>query len=234
MVGVWEQWDALLSFLVTSMSRNVLTEEERQTMMDVLLDTRYKFVEGLSNQNFTHDFVREQFVKAWRHLSPIFRNHVGQNPDDQSLGFLSFFTAADALSVLDGLGPTFGIEMSRDGLIRMARMLTKDQSILSYGSGVNLDLRKLFQLMPILQVEKAERPRTAARLFRRIERFRRIKSSRIKGEIRTAGSTRKSRVVRMRREDSGTQTSPPDPNIKDTPPDSGFRGYARRPRRPGS
>jgi hypothetical protein len=94
MVGVWEQWDALLSFLVTSMSRNVLTEEERQTMMDVLLDTRYKFVEGLSNQNFTHDFVREQFVKAWRHLSPIFRNHVGQNPDDQSLGFLSFFTAA--------------------------------------------------------------------------------------------------------------------------------------------
>jgi hypothetical protein len=156
MVGVWEQWDALLSFLVTSMSRNVLTEEERQTLMDVLLDTRYKFVEGLSSQSFTHDFVREQFVKAWRHLSPIFRNHVGQNPDDQSLGFLSFFTAADALSVLDGLGPTFGIEMSRDGLIRMARMLTRDPSILSYGAGVNLDLRKLFQLMPLLQVDKVE------------------------------------------------------------------------------
>jgi hypothetical protein len=154
MVGVWEQWDAMLSFMVSLMSKDVLTEEERQTLMDVLLETRYAFVEGLGSQNLPHDFVREQFVRAWRRLSSIFRNHLGQNAD--TLGYLSFFTAADALSVLDGLGPTFGIEMSRDGLIRLARMLTSDQSILNYSSGVNLDLRKVFQLMPTLQVEKIE------------------------------------------------------------------------------
>ena len=162
MVGVWEQWDAMLSFMVSLMSRDVLKEEERQTLMDVLLETRYAFVEGLGSRNLPHDFVREQFVRAWRRLSPIFRNHLGQNTDDQTLGYLSFFTAADALSVLDGLGPTFGIEMSRDGLIRMARMLTSDQSILSYSSGVNLDLRKVFQLMPTLQVEKIEPPEDTA------------------------------------------------------------------------
>ena len=155
-VGVWEQWDAMLSFMVSLMSRDALTEEERQTLMDVLLETRYAFVEGLGSQNLPHDFVREQFVRAWRRLSPIFRNHLGQDTD--SLSYLSFFTAADALSVLDGLGPTFGIEMSRDGLIRLARMLTSDQSILNYSSGVNLDLRKVFQLMPTLQVEKIEPP----------------------------------------------------------------------------
>ncbi len=160
MVGVWEQWDAMLSFMVSLMSRDVLTEEERQTLMDVLLETRYAFVEGLSSQNLPRDFVREQFVRAWRRVSPIFRNHLGQNSD--TLGYLSFFTAADALSVLDGLGPTFGIEMSRDGLIRLARMLTSDQSILNYSSSVNLDLRKVFQLMPTLQVEKVEPPEDAA------------------------------------------------------------------------
>ena len=160
-VGVWEQWDALLSFLVSTLSRNVLTEDEQQTLRDVLLETRYAFVEGLNSQNLTHDFVREQFVKAWRRLSPLFRNHLGQNPDEQTLGYLSFFSAADALSVLDGLGPTFGVEVSRDGLIRMARMLTTDPSVLTYGSAVNPDLQKLFQLMPMLQTDKQEAPADA-------------------------------------------------------------------------
>lgn len=154
MVGIWEQWDALLGFLVSTLSRNSLTEDEQQVLRDVLLETRYAFVEGLSSQHLTHDFVREQFVKAWRRLSPLFRNHLGQNPDQQTLGYLAFFSTADALSVLDGLGPTFGVEVSRDGLIRMARMLTADPSILNYGAGVNPDLQKLFQLMPMLQSGK--------------------------------------------------------------------------------
>jgi hypothetical protein len=158
MVGVWEQWDALLSYLVSTLSRNMLTEDEQQTLRDVLLETRYAFVEGLSSRNLTHDFVREQFVRAWRRLSPIFRNHLGQNPAEQSLGYLAFFSAADALSVLDGLGPTFGVEVSRDGLIRMARMLTADPSVLTYGPAVNPDLQRLFQLMPVLQTDTREAP----------------------------------------------------------------------------
>ncbi len=157
-VHLWEQWDALLSYMVTTVSQDVLTEDERQTLMDVLLDARYRFVEGLNDKNLTNDFVREQFVKAWKQLSPIFRNHMRQRDKDATLGYLSFFTAADALTVLDRLGPTFGIEMSRDGLIRLARMLTTDQTVLIYGSGVNPALRRLFQLKPDLQIEEKTLP----------------------------------------------------------------------------
>lgn len=148
LIRLWEQWDALLSYLVAGMSEKVLKENERRELIDVLLDTRYRFVDALSTNNFTHDFVRRQFVTSWTQLMPIFRNHLAESEDDENLGYLSFFTAADALAVLDRLGPTFGIELSRDGMVRLARMLTKDQTILEYGNRVNPALRKLFELKP--------------------------------------------------------------------------------------
>ena len=145
-VAAWEQWDSLLSFLTATMAKDLLTPEERQTLMDVLLETRYNFVENLDNKAVSHDFVRAQFASAWKQLSPIFRNHLSPGSSPQSLGYFSFFTAADALTVLDGLGPTFGIEMSRNGLIRLAKMISQDPAVLRYNSGVNPDLQHLFEI----------------------------------------------------------------------------------------
>lgn len=145
-VAVWEQWDALLSFLVATMAKDILTPEERQTLMDVLLETRYSFLDSLGNKGVNHDFVRVQFASAWKQLSPIFRNHLSPDASPQNLGYLSFFTAADALTVLDGLGPTFGIEVSRNGLVRLAKMISNDPAALRYGPGVNPDLQHLFEL----------------------------------------------------------------------------------------
>jgi len=147
-VAVWENWDALLSFMVATMAKDVLSPEERQTLMDVLLETRYAFLDSLGNQSVTHDFVRVQFASAWRKLAPIFRNHLTPDASPQKLGYLAFFTAADALTVLDNLGPTFGIEVSRNGLIRLARMLSSDPNVLRYGSGVDPNLQHLFEADP--------------------------------------------------------------------------------------
>ena len=147
-VAVWENWDALLSFMVATTAKDVLSPEERQILMDVLLETRYSFLDSLGNHAVTHDLVRVQFANAWKQLAPIFRNHITADASPQKIGYFSFFTAADALIVLDGLGPTFGIEVSRNGLIRLARMLSSDPAILRYGSGVNPNLQRLFQVSP--------------------------------------------------------------------------------------
>ncbi len=159
-VAVWEQWDSLLSLLTATMAKDLLTPEERQTLMDVLLETRYTFVENLDNKAMSHDFVRSQFSNAWKQLSPIFRNHLSPGASAQSLGYFSFFTAADALTVLDGLGPTFGIEMSRNGLIRLAKMISNDPSTLRYSSGVNPDLQHLFEIdsAPVQAPDQEEPP----------------------------------------------------------------------------
>jgi len=145
-VAVWEQWDALLSSLLVVMSRDILSVEERRTLVNVLLETRYGFVENLRNNDLRHDFVREQFAAAWQQLSPVFRNHFSHEVSERNIGYFSFLTAADALTVLDALGPTFGIEVSREGLLRLAGMLSEDPALLQYNSGVNRELQRLFEL----------------------------------------------------------------------------------------
>ncbi|HIJ57784.1 MAG TPA: hypothetical protein HPQ03_16905, partial [Deltaproteobacteria bacterium] len=142
LIAIWETWDAYLVYIITSLTREPLSNEDRRVLLDVLLEMRYRFVSELTAQTLKKDFVREQFVSAWQKLAPIFRNHLGDDPSRDLLGYLAFFTASDALSALDEIGPSLGIEISRNGLIRLARMIVeKEGDILSYSVLVNGELR---------------------------------------------------------------------------------------------
>jgi len=107
-ITTWEAWDAFLVQIFQSLTNKPLSEDERRIIFSTLLDVRYRFVQELSDQPVSKkDFVREQFVTAWQQLSPVFRNHLGKEPSKAVLGYLAFFAAADALSGLDLLGPSF-------------------------------------------------------------------------------------------------------------------------------
>jgi len=148
-IQLWETWDSLLVYLISLLSEQPLSADEHQILIDLLLDTRYEFVSRINDQNVQRDFVREQFISAWKQLSHIFRNHLLYNPTESKLGYLSFFTAADALMTLDKLGPTFGVVVSRNGLIRLARTLGDDSLLLNYLPGVNRKLQQLFEVIPM-------------------------------------------------------------------------------------
>ena len=129
-----------------SLSKKTLSADERRIIFTTLLDTRHRFVQELSEKTSSkRDFVREQFVTAWQQLSPIFRNHLGNEPSRGLLGYLAFFTAADALSGLDQLGPSFGFEISRNGLIRLAKLLDEQGTVIEllYQSDVDPALRDI-------------------------------------------------------------------------------------------
>lgn len=146
-VAVWESWDSLLVFLITSLNETVLSEEEKQTLITVLLDARYKFVTQLNDQTLTRDIVREQFVDVWRDLDPIFRNRLFQDAQfSQALGYLAFVSSVDALLVFDQIGPAFGIEISTEGLIRLVRMLNENPDLLEYRQDVNPQLQQLIDV----------------------------------------------------------------------------------------
>lgn len=146
-IDTWEAWDSFLVHIITSLSKEPLSEADREILLDTLLETRHRFVTGLSDGSVERDFVRRQFISTWDKLSPIFRNQLGNDPSKSLLGYLAFFTAADALSTLDKMSPTMGIEISRNGLIRLARLLAKDKSLtLTYRSGVNSELRGVLGL----------------------------------------------------------------------------------------
>ena len=146
LVQLWETWDVFLVSLVSLLASEPLTPEDQLLLVDVLLDTRYAFAAALEEQDLEKDFVRLQFIRVWRKLAPLFRRQLYAKPSANTLGFLAFFTAADALTVLDQMGPTLGIEVSQQGLLRLAAMLTGRETPLIYSPDVDPGLRKLLQL----------------------------------------------------------------------------------------
>ncbi len=148
LVQLWETWDAFLVRLLVTMATQPLRLEDRQVLIEVLLDTRYIFIAALDQKDIREDFVRSQFIQAWRQLAPVFRRQLYSQPSENSLGYLAFFTAADALTVFDRMGPTFGIEISQQGLLRLAEMLSGKGTTLPYSPQVDNQLRELLQLPP--------------------------------------------------------------------------------------
>ena len=150
-IETWETWDSFLVQTLMSLQGMPLTIEERETLLTVLLDTRYRFITELEAgaPSSSGDFVRAQFVDAWEKLSPIFKDHLSRQPSSNSWGYLAFFSASDALAALDKLGPVINIEISRNGFIRLARMLSENKAlVLQYNMLVDPGLRKLLGMDP--------------------------------------------------------------------------------------
>lgn len=148
-IQAWESYDSFLVAILQSLIHEPLSAEERSTVFAAIIDARHRFVDGLTRPQSRRgkDFVREQFIATWNRLSPVFRAHLGADPSKALLAYLSFFSASDALAALDKMGPTLGIEISQDGLIRLARLITqKEIASLQPTDAVDPGLRKVMGL----------------------------------------------------------------------------------------
>jgi hypothetical protein len=145
-VVAWEVWDAFLVHLITSLSTRQLTDDEQLILLDVLLRSRHEFAYHLEDPVGQTNLVRSQFVDAWTRLGPLFRSHLLEADNDSLLGYLAFFSASDALIALDKLGPTLGLEISRDGLIRLAWLLDEKETLLEYSPELLPELRRVLGL----------------------------------------------------------------------------------------
>ncbi|CAO0820335.1 Lytic transglycosylase domain-containing protein [Desulfarculales bacterium] len=154
-IEAWQAWDAFLVHQITFLGCQPLTAQEQRTLLETLLETRHLFVEELSlDSPGRRDVVREQFVLAWQRLAPMFRRQLSGGGDNR-LSYLGFFTAADALAALDRLGPSLGVEVSKNGLIRLARLMEPEvgrQPTLEYSQAVDPGLRRTLGLGLVLQV----------------------------------------------------------------------------------
>jgi len=149
----WQRWDAFLTFVVKQVARDVGTEELRRAVLDVLLDSRHDLLEALSPSGpGAPDPVPGLFVKAWERLAPVLRQAAPGLPAETALQYLSFITAADALAALGRLGPDVGLDVSADGLRRLARMIApaSTEDPVAYSEEVDPELRTLLGLGPPL------------------------------------------------------------------------------------
>jgi len=146
-MALWETWDAVLVHMVMELFGEPLSPADRQILLDTLLSIRYEFSAQLAAGELSNAFVRGQFIQAWQQVGPVLRNHLGDDPARSVVGYLAFFTAADALAALDRMGPAVGIEISRDGFLRLARLIS-DQPLdhLEHPGALNPRLREILGL----------------------------------------------------------------------------------------
>lgn len=146
-----DELDGFLTTVIATLAEATESPDLRQELLGVLLDTRYAIAQALAENQPGQDPVRALFIDAWDrlrpHLSALDASDLPQLESDLRLA--GFIAGGDALRALDALGPEYGIEITRDGLRRLARLLLAEGAPASFTPlplDVDERLRRLFRL----------------------------------------------------------------------------------------
>lgn len=163
----WEDWDAYLVYEIQSLIGKPLTDDEKGELLETLLEIRYGFLKALTEKTIGPHFINEQFIWTWQRLAAILKKYLVAQISESPLNYLAFFTATDALAALQKLGPTLGLDISLDGLVRLGSFLSEGriEPLLEYSYEINPDLRTLLGFGPPLtdtgpafEVEELDNP----------------------------------------------------------------------------
>ena len=150
------EWDAFVTFVVRELGRLALRDETRAALLAVLLEVRHEVIAALeAPSRREEDRVRALFVSAWEQLRPVAEELAESVPGAGALRLTTFVAAGDALAALDEVGPAVGLEISSDGLRRMARMVDPETAgdPLEYAPWVDPKLRLFLGFGSPLAVE---------------------------------------------------------------------------------
>jgi hypothetical protein len=155
------EWDAFVTFVVKSAGQEALDPALKAALLAVLLDARHELVAALAEPSRDgEDRVRALFRSSWRELQPALASFTSGS---EGLRYLAFVAAGDALAALDQAGPSFGFEISSDGLRRLARTLVPEASEdpLAWSEDVDPALRETFGFeaeLPVLPPPESPTP----------------------------------------------------------------------------
>lgn len=122
--ATWQEWDAFLSKAIGQAASETKSPELRDTLTEILLESRTAFQAGLKAQSpQSADPVRVFFTETWQKLSPQMRTLAKELPEVEALRYLTFIAATDVIYELENLGAPFGLEISSDGLRKLARLV---------------------------------------------------------------------------------------------------------------
>ncbi|MFN2328325.1 MAG: SPOR domain-containing protein [Chromatocurvus sp.] len=142
----WQLMDSLLVLAVKHYAAETQLQVLRDALLDVLIESRYRLRDALVETPDTgEDVVRDWFLQSWQSLAPVIRRIGLEQPGQEHMLLFSVIAATDALKALDQLGPTMGLDISADGLRRLARMINggAGDQLLHYSGDVDPDLRRL-------------------------------------------------------------------------------------------
>jgi len=151
-IALWEErWQAMDSLLVLAVKHYAAAtglQELRDALLESLIESRYRLRDALAEDPVAgRDAVRSWFLQSWTALAPTLRRIGMEQPGQEQLLLVNVITATDALAALDEVGPSIGLDISTDGLRRLARMINGDEgdTLLDYSADVDPVLRQLLE-----------------------------------------------------------------------------------------
>ena len=124
----WQEWDGFLSKAINQAASETQSPELRNTLTGILAESRSAFQAGLKSQSpGSSDPVRVFFTQTWQKLAPQLKTLAKELPEVEALRYLTFIAATDVMYELENIGAPFGLEISSDGLRRIARMLMAEK-----------------------------------------------------------------------------------------------------------
>jgi len=88
----------------------------------VLQEAGSAFEQGLTaGKEGDHDPVRAFFNDSWDKLAPLLRTASKQLPGAEGLRYLTLIAATDLMYELEAIGAPLGLEISSNGLRKLAR-----------------------------------------------------------------------------------------------------------------
>lgn len=150
---VLEPWDAFMVFVIKSAGADLVDTKMREQLFDLLISSRYQLLPILSGETTPEpgDPLRTLFVDAWHQLRVIIEEAEERGLiQAQPLRYMTFVNAGDALLALDAAAPRLGMQITTDGLRRLARTLqpTATTDPLYFDWEVDPALRELFHFAP--------------------------------------------------------------------------------------
>jgi hypothetical protein len=150
--GRLESWDGFLVFVIKNLGVGGGSEADpavRSELLDLLLTTRRDLLDVLGRGPEPGvDPVRPLFLRTWDRLRGLLRRAVAQRGNEtRALRYAAFLTAGDALAALEAAAPAAGLELSADGLRRLARVLDPEYAgdPVEYSELPDHTLRQLFR-----------------------------------------------------------------------------------------
>lgn len=140
-------WDVFVTLAAKQAAMQTSDPVLRDALLAVLLNTRHEILWILGTVSpGSQDPVRGLFLDTWSRLAPLLRKISIGIPDDSALDFFAFVGALDALQAIDAAGPGLNVDISVDGLRRLARLIAPPGTAdpLRYSEGVDPVLRELF------------------------------------------------------------------------------------------
>jgi hypothetical protein len=125
----WKHWETFLTEAVNHAAADTKSAQLRDDLGAVLADARNALQEGLSAQTQAdNDPVRSFFTRSWPRLAPVLKEISKDLPGGKSLRYFTFIAATDVLHELDNRGALLGLDISSDGLRRLARLLIAEKN----------------------------------------------------------------------------------------------------------